>query len=119
MNKVGKIDDRVISLLGLKTSNNTPVYLGQSNVEHIIKKHNIDYDKYGDDISNIILTPDYVGINISDGSIEYVKEYIENNEYVKVAVRVSTNGNYFVRSIYKLNSSRVKDFIKKGTLKKY
>lgn len=62
--------------------------------------------------------PDYVGLNTKDESIEYVKEYKVDDEYVKVAVRVSGNRNYFARSIYVLNKTRVKNFITKGTLKK-
>lgn len=41
-----------------------------------------------------------------------------NGDYVKVAVRVSTKGIMFVRSLYVLNSKRVNNFIKNGQLKK-
>ena len=80
--------------------------------------HPADYAKYGTYISDILSTPDYVGINPKDDSIEYVKEYLINQEYVKVAVRVSTAGRYFARSLYVLNQNRVHNFIAKGTLKK-
>ena len=72
---------------------------------------------YGDDISLIIAKPDYVALN-KDKSIEYVKEYQRDNEFVKVAVKVNLSGNYFARTLYVLNSKRVQDFIAKGTLKK-
>ena len=57
-------------------------------------------------------------LNAKDGSIEYIKEYRIDDEYVKVAVRVSDNDKYFARSIYVLNKTSVKSFIAKGTLKK-
>ena len=82
------------------------------------KSHPADFQKYGTDISYILNNPDYVGINAKDSSIEFVKEYQVNNEYVKVAVRVSTRNKYYARSIYVLNAKRVANFINKGTLVK-
>lgn len=117
---VGTVSERIVSLLELdNTLVNTPIYLGQSNIEHMKLRHPDDYSKYGSDISIIINNADYVGINHKDNSIEYVKEYKVDNEYVKVAVRISTKGaNLYARSLYILNNNRVKNFIAKNTLKK-
>lgn len=76
------------------------------------------FAKYGSQLSLILKEPDYVGQNPSDGSIEYVKEFFLAGEYVKVAVRLSRSERYFARTLYVLNPNRVKNFIKKGTLKK-
>jgi len=78
--------------------------------------HPKDYAKYGSELSNILASPDYVGQNPSDGSIEYVKEFVVNGEYVKVAVRLTQTDRYYARSLYVLNKNRVQNFIKKGTL---
>lgn len=102
--------------MGLQIPANTPVFLGASNIAHMQAKHAADYANYGTDIPQILANPDYIGINRKDNSIEYVKEYRINNEFVKVAVRVTGNSRYFVRSIYVLNKSRVQNFINKGTL---
>ena len=67
---------------------------------------------------NILATPDYVGQNPTDGSIEYVKEFLLAGEYVKVAVRLSQSDRYYARSLYVLNNNRVRNYIAKGTLKK-
>lgn len=117
MEVIGYVSTEVVSLLGLNILPGTPIYLGTSNISHMEKAHPSDYSKYGADISNILNDPDYVGINPTDNSIEYVKSYAINNEHVKVAVRVSINGRYFARSLYTLNSRRVQNFINKGTLK--
>lgn len=114
--KIGKIKAEVIAALGLSVKANTPIYLGVSNINHMIKSHPADFQIYGSYIQQILDAPDFVGINPKDQSIEYVKEFIVNNEYVKVAVRVSTSGIYFARSLYILNSNRVHNFINKGTL---
>jgi len=59
-----------------------------------------------------------VGMNPKDGSIEYVREFLLDGEFVKVAVRVSGSGNLYARSLYVLNRQRVHNFIQSGTLKK-
>ena len=81
-------------------------------------RHPADYAKYGQFIPQILAQPDYVGENPADGSIEYVKDFQINGEFVKVAVRLSGSGKLYARSLYVLNSNRVNNFIKKGTLKK-
>ena len=80
--------------------------------------HPVDYAKYGNELSNILTDPDYVGQNPNDGSIEFVKEFVVDGKFVKVAVRLSKSDRYYARSLYTLNNNRVKNFIKKGTLKK-
>lgn len=117
--EIGKINKKLIKLLNLSVPEDTPIFLGDSNVQHMKSSHPEDYDKYGKHIESIIYSPDYVAINKKDNSIEYVKEFIINEEYVKVAVRVSTNGTYFARSLYVLNTNRVNNFIEKGTLLPY
>lgn len=116
--KVGAISANVIELLELNIEVGTPIYLGESNIEHMKSKHSDDFSKYGDDISVIINQADYVGINATDNSIEYVKEYKVDDEYVKVAVRVSNGNVLYARSIYILNKNRVINYIRKNTLKK-
>lgn len=115
---IGSIKQEIINILGLAGINaNSPIFLGESNIQHMENKHNSVYHKYKSKIPLIIDAPDYVGINPKDSSIEYVKEFELDNEFVKVAVRVSTNGNYFARSMYVLNNNRVQNFIDKNFLK--
>lgn len=107
----------MISALNLPIKNEAPIYLGETNIDHMKRRHPADYAKYGQHVRLILSDPDYVGVNPKDNSIEYVKEFQLNGEYVKVAVRVSVSGNYFVRSLYVLNTNRVNNFISKGSLK--
>ena len=129
---VGTISAQVIALLGLNIPDNTPIFLGDSNVEHMQSRHLKDFEKYGEftgsgeisdyfekygcHISDILKSPDYVARNPKDQSIEYVKEYKIDEEYVKVAVRISNSGTFYARSLYVLNSGRVNRFIRRGTL---
>ena len=116
MRQVGQFTQAVIDALHLSVLAGTPIMLGESNVEHMKKRHPADYDKYGCDIELILSEPDYVGQNPKDSSIEYVKGYHIDGKYVKVAIRISAKGTYFARSIYVLNNSRVTNFIAKRTL---
>ena len=117
-NIIGYITPRIESTLGLPPIQDRNIYIGPSNVQHMISSHPNDYQKYGNQISDILTNPDYIGMNPTDKSIEYVKEYKIDNEYVKVAVRVANSGKYYARSLYVLNNNRVHNFIVAGTLKK-
>lgn len=114
--KIGEINLNIINALELLTSEGTGLFIGEANINHMKAKHPQDYEKYFDKLELILEKPDYVGKNPKDGSLEYVKTFIEKEEHVKVAVRVSKNDTHFVRSLYVLNSNRVNNFIQKGTL---
>ncbi len=116
--KIGAFSAQIIEVLGLDSPAGTPIYIADSNIEHMKTSHPNDFEKYGDELKNIISNPDYVGKNVKDDSIEFTKEYCIDGEYVKVTVRVSTHSIYYARSMYVLNPKRVKNFIAKGTLKK-
>lgn len=116
--KIGEFSAKVIETLELDIPVGTPIYIADSNMEHMKTSHPKDFDKYGKELETIITFPDYVGKNSKDNSIEFTKEYLVNNDYVKVAVRVSLHNIYYARSLYILNANRVKNFIAKGTLRK-
>ncbi len=114
--KIGEFSAEIIRTLELDVPIGTPIYIADSNIEHMKSSHPQDFKKYGTDIKSIIASPDYVGKNAKDDSIEFTKEYIKDGEFVKVAVRVSLQNIYYARSMYVLNPHRVKNFISKGTL---
>lgn len=117
--QVGVLCQHVIDLLGLTMKEGQSILLGESNIAHMVSNHPADYALYGEYIPLILSAPDYVALNAKDSSIEYVKEVQVNSIYVKVAVRVSARGQLFARSVYRLNTNRVLNFIEKGTLKRY
>lgn len=116
--KIGNFSAHIIEILELDIPVGTPIYIADSNIKHMKTSHPDDFKKYGVELNNIIASPDYVGKNAKDDSIEFTKEFCINGEFVKVAVRVSTRNIYYARSLYVLNPNRVKNFIAKGTLKK-
>ena len=119
MTKVGVVSQRVIDLLNLTITAGTPIYIGESNISHMLQSHPGDYQKYKEQIPNIIEQPDYVGLNPSDNSLEYIKLFVIDNESVKVAVRVSHGGKLYVRTLYARDLQKMERFVKKGYLLKY
>lgn len=117
MRIVGRVTDQVAILLGISLPEDQNIYLGPSNLDHMASSHPADFLRYGSQISYILSCPDYIGQNPTDGSIEYVKDFWEHGNYVKVAVRLSRSERFYARSIYVLNPNRVRNYIAKGTLK--
>ena len=107
MNKqVGIVNKKVIDLLGLTYKEELPIILGDTNIEHMKRQHAEDYKKYGKDIENIIKKPTYVARNPNQGSIEYIKEYKINNEFVLVAVRISNKGTMFAKTLFTITERK-------------
>lgn len=118
MKPIGYITNEVIRILNLKLSPNTPVFIGDTNIEHIKKRHPYEYSQYFSDISNILNTPDYVGLNPKDASILFVKLYEINGEYIRAAVRITSGGRCYIKTLHLLSTCNAERYIKKGTLKK-
>lgn len=115
--KIGNFPQEVITLLGLNLTAEMPIYIGKSNVEHIKNRHPYEYDKYFCKIGEILSRPDYVGRNPSDESVTFVKLYQVDGEYIRVAVRVTTKGIAYAKTLHLLSTSNAERYIEKGTLK--
>lgn len=120
MNKqIGKITKRVIELLKLEYEEELPIILGDSNIKHMKREHLEDYNKYGKNIEDIVNNPTYVARNPNQGSIEYIKEYEIENDFVLVAVRVSNKGTMFAKTLFRMTERKKDIYLKKGYAKKY
>lgn len=120
MNKqIGVVNKKVIKLLNLNYEKELPIILGDTNVKHMKKEHLQDYNKYGKDIENIINNPTYVAKNPNQGSIEYIKEYKVDNDFVLVAVRISNKGTMFAKTLFRMTERKKNIYLSKGYAKKY
>lgn len=115
---VGEVTERVVSLLEIEPAQDRNIYWGLTNQIHMQSDHPEAFKLYGSEIPNILSNPDYVRLS-TNNSIEYVKEFMSNGEYVKVAVRLSGGQKYYARTLYVLNRGRVENFIQNGQLKSY
>jgi hypothetical protein len=117
--KIGEISEEVKAVLGLELKIGTPIYIGRSNIEHMERDHPSEYNRFYRFLPDIISSPDFVGVNRRDGSIEYIKTFTTiGGNYLKVAVRVSHDGFLFVRSLYEIFERTVISRTEKGTLKR-
>ena len=118
MKPIAYISQMVIDILELDLAPNTPVFIGETNLEHIKNRHPYEYERYLPDIGLIINSPDYVGLNPKDASILFVKLYDVNGEYVRVAVRITSGGKCYAKTLHLLSTCNAERYIEKGTLKK-
>lgn len=118
MEIIGYISQSVINLLNLELAPGTPVYIGTSNIKHIKNRHPYEYDMYFSEIQNIIACPDYVGRNPKDDSLLFVKQYQVHDEYIRAAVKITSGGKCFARTLHALSTCNTERYIKKGTLKR-
>lgn len=61
--KIGVFSARIVEILELDIPAGTPIYIADSNIEHMKTSHPDDFAQYGSELSNIIANPDYVGKN--------------------------------------------------------
>lgn len=115
--KVGCFSENIINALNLNMASGTPIYIGDTNIEHIKKRHEYEYEKYYKFLPDIIAQPDYVGLNPKDNSIQLVKEFKISNDYVRVAIKVMQTGTCFVKTMHILSTCNADRYIEKGTLK--
>lgn len=108
--QIGKVTKKTSELLGLDYQDEKPIFIGEANIAHMKEEHPEDYKKYGSKISEIIVNPTYLARNEKKKSIEYIKEYKVDNEYVLVAVRVSNNDVHFARTMYVMVDEKVERY---------
>jgi hypothetical protein len=81
--KIGEFSIEIVKTLNLNIPAGTTIYISETNRRHMKNRHPQEYEKYYNRLPKILSTPDYVGINGSDGSIEIIKVF---SKYIKVAV---------------------------------
>jgi ribosomal protein S8 len=117
---VGYITQEIINLLALGIAPQ-PVFWGESNREHVEMNHPSTYAKYSPSsvlesiIVNGLKAPGYVGKR--NDAVEYIK-LAPDGENLKIAVRASKKGVYFVRTVYPISQDEVDNFLAKKTLVK-
>ena len=118
--EVGWLSKQVIDKLGISgIPINTPIFIGSSNIKHMLTTHPVDYNKYKDNISEIINNPDYGYLNVSDNSIELIKDFVNNSEHVRTAIRISNNNKLFLRTLFTITDKKLKNYIKSKKLIKF
>ncbi|MCX8002613.1 MAG: PBECR2 nuclease fold domain-containing protein [Anoxybacillus mongoliensis] len=118
---VGVINQQVIQKLGLHITENTPIMLGKTNIEHMKSEHPNDFRKYFKYLPDILSAPDYIAKHPNKTSIEYIKTFYDEDkkDYVLVAVRASNNNVFYARSLFVMSDEKIEKYRRKGALIKY
>lgn len=117
--KIGEIKEVVITVLNLSLNPDTPIFVGETNIEHMKSEHPEDFEKYGGKLAEILENPDYVAKHPKKDSIEYIKVFYdeEKDDHVLVAVRASKTGIYYARTLFVMGTEKVEKYTNKGALK--
>ena len=116
MQIIGFITSQVIEKLNLELPPDTPIFLGETNELHIKNRHPYEYEKYFPHITEIIKFPDYIGKNPKDNSLLFVKLYRVQDEYIRVAVKITNSSKCFAKTLHLLSTCNAERYIDKGTL---
>lgn len=64
MNKeIGKITNKIIKILKLDLIKETPIFIGEANLNHMKNEHPKDFEKYNIYIKEILKSPTYLARN--------------------------------------------------------
>ncbi len=115
--KIGVIGELIVDMFNLTISTDTPIFIGLNNRIHMENNHREIYLQHSEHMREIIKSPDFVGINPHDNSLEYYKNYGEITVHIKLAVRPTKSGIYFAKTMYDINSNSLKSYLEKGRIK--
>ena len=94
----------------------TKIYKSSGLKKHIVKRHP-DCTQYIRYISDIISSPDYIGVNPngSGTSFELIKTYSDN---VQIGIKLDVKDNYFyVATLHTVTNAKISSRLKSGRLK--
>ena len=101
--KIGEFSLGVIKTLNLDISEGTEIFLSDNSCNHIKKAHPEAYI-YISEIASILANPDYVRYSPRKNTVDFIRS---DGLRLRVPVRPSSDGIYFVRSLFLLHE---KDF---------
>jgi hypothetical protein len=116
MKRVGSFAIEVIDLLGLSIAPGTPIFIGQTNINHMKESHPVDFDKYFSHLEDILENPDWVIPDPEGGGIQFVKQI---DARVIVAVRASGGGAFYARTIFSMIRPKIDKYSARGLFIRY
>lgn len=116
MIKVGKYNLKFNEILGVDIKE-FDIYRSKGLPSHMVKRKHFNCLKYIDYIPDILLKPDYIGVNPNEQgkSIELIKRYADN---VLIGVKLDTEGEYlYVSTMHDLQESKISRRLHSGRIK--
>ena len=115
--KVGKYNSEFNEILGIEIGN-LEIYRSKGLPSHMVKRKHFKCLKYIDYIPDIILEPDYIGINPNEQSvsIELIKQYADN---VMIGIKLNADGEYlYVSTMHDVQETKISRRIHSGRKKR-
>jgi hypothetical protein len=115
---VGEYNKEFNDLLNINITQ-TQIYRSEGLGTHLIKRDHQNCLQYLDRISDIIKSPDYIGINPNekDASIELIKQYDDN---VLIGIKVDKSADLlYVSTMYTVQQSKLERRIHSGRIIKF
>ena len=116
--KVGKYNSKFNEVLGLNIKD-LEIYRSKGLPSHMVKRKHFKCLKYIDYIPDIILEPDYIGVNPNESgvSMELIKRYADN---VLIGIKLDTDGEYlYVSTMHDVQESKISRRLHSGRLKEF
>lgn len=112
---VGEYLDRFNDVIGADLPKGL-IYQSSGLITHIKKRHP-NLLKYVSNIPDIIISPDYIGVNPKEPeSIELIRRYEKN---ILVAIKLDKKDNYlYVASLYDISEAKITKRLEAGRIKK-
>ena len=116
--KVGKYNSKFNEVLGINIKD-LEIYRSKGLPSHMVKRKHFKCLKYIDYIPDIILEPDYIGVNPNESgvSMELIKRYADN---VLIGIKLDTDGEYlYVSTMHDVQESKISRRLHSGRLKEF
>ena len=116
--KVGKYNPAFNEILGINIKD-LEIYRSKGLPSHMVKRKHFNCLKYIDYIPEIILKPDYIGVNPNEQgiSIELIKRYSDN---VLIGIKLDADGEYlYVSTMHDIQESKISRRLYSGRLKEF
>lgn len=114
--RVGKYNPAFNKILGTNIKN-LEIYRSKGLPSHMVKRKHFNCLKYIDYIPEIILKPDYIGINPNEQgiSIELIKRYSDN---VLIGIKLDANEEYlYISTMHDIQESKISRRLYSGRIK--
>lgn len=116
--KVGKYNPKFNEILGIDIKD-LEIYRSKGLPAHMVKRKHYKCLKYIDYIPDIILEPDYIGINPNEQgtSIELIKRYADN---VMIGIKLDSDEQYlYVSTMHDVQEAKITRRLYSGRLKEF
>ena len=116
--KVGKYNSKFNEILGIDIKD-LEIYRSKGLPSHMLKRKHYKCLKYIDYIPDIIIEPDFIGINPNEPgmSIELIKKYDDN---IMIGIKLDTDGEYlYVSTMHDVQETKISRRLHSGRIKKF